>query len=81
MTPRPRVMKPTIGSPGSGEQHFANRTRMSSSPATLTPDDDVRRVVTLRSSVLNIDSFGGGSPSPFFMPGSASIICCVVILP
>ncbi len=23
-TPKPRVMKPTMGSPGRGEQHFAN---------------------------------------------------------
>jgi hypothetical protein len=76
-------MKPTTGSPGSGEQHFANRTRTSSSPATLIPELDVRRVVTLRIKVFNmLSGFGADSASPFFaMPGSASITCCVVILP
>ena len=37
VSPRPRVMKPTIGSPGSGLQHLANRTRRSSTPRIRTP--------------------------------------------
>ncbi len=37
MTPLPRVMKPWIGSPGMGWQHFAKRTRRSPTPLTRTP--------------------------------------------
>ena len=40
--PRPRVMKPTIGSPGTGPQHFAKRTSTSSTPLTETPPVSVR---------------------------------------
>src|SRR6185369_2567790 len=42
-------MNPTIGSPGSGEQHLAKRTSTSSSPATLMPAD-CRRLTTRRIS-------------------------------
>ena len=35
--PRPRVMKPTIWSPGRGLQHFAKRTSRSSTPRIRTP--------------------------------------------
>src|SRR5262249_45790031 len=37
VTPRPRVMKPAMASPGSGLQHLPNRTRTSSTPDTRTP--------------------------------------------
>ena len=37
VTPLPRVMKPTIGSPGIGWQHFAKRTSRSPTPLTRTP--------------------------------------------
>src|SRR5213078_121475 len=37
VSPRPRVMKPTIWSPGSGLQHFAKRTSRSSTPRMRTP--------------------------------------------
>src|SRR5262249_19566624 len=37
VTPRPRVMKPVMRSPGSGPQHFPKRTSMSSTPETRTP--------------------------------------------
>ena len=36
-TPKPRVMKPTISSPGSGVQHLANFTGQLSMPSTTTP--------------------------------------------
>ena len=36
-TPRPRVRKPTIVSPGTGVQQRASRTRRSSCPSTITP--------------------------------------------
>ena len=37
VTPLPRVMNPTIGSPGIGLQHLAKRTRRSPTPLTRTP--------------------------------------------
>ena len=37
-TPKPRVMKPTTGSPGTGVQHLANFTRQLSRPSTMMPD-------------------------------------------
>ena len=37
-TPEPRVMKPTISSPGTGVQHRASFTRMSGAPRTSTPE-------------------------------------------
>ena len=36
-TPRPRVTKPMISSPGTGVQHRDSRTITSSSPSTCTP--------------------------------------------
>ena len=36
-TPKPRVTKPMISSPGSGLQQRANLTRQLSSPSTITP--------------------------------------------
>ena len=36
-TPRPRVTKPMISSPGTGVQHRDRRTITSSSPSTCTP--------------------------------------------
>src|SRR5207253_968147 len=44
VSPRPRVMKPTIGSPGSGLQHRANRTSRSSTPRIRTPSAVLGRV-------------------------------------
>ena len=38
----PRVTKPTIGSPGTGVQHFASLTRMSGAPRTSTPESLLR---------------------------------------
>ena len=35
--PYPRVMNPTMLSPGMGVQHLANLTRQLSSPSTMTP--------------------------------------------
>jgi hypothetical protein len=54
---------------------------MSSSPATLMPEDDVRRV-TLRSSVFSmLSAFGAASPSPFLSPpGSAFSSTCVAVI-
>ena len=37
-TPKPRVIKPTTGSPGTGVQHLANLTRQLSMPSTMMPD-------------------------------------------
>src|SRR2546423_15468172 len=37
VTPLPRVMNPTMGSPGMGWQHLANRTSRSPTPLTRTP--------------------------------------------
>ncbi len=37
-TPKPRVIKPTTGSPGTGVQHLANFTRQLSRPFTMIPD-------------------------------------------
>src|SRR3954453_22541819 len=37
VTPLPRVMNPTMGSPGIGWQHFAKRTSRSPTPLTRTP--------------------------------------------
>ena len=37
VTPLPRVMNPTIGSPGIGLQHLAKRTSRSPTPLTRTP--------------------------------------------
>ena len=36
-TPKPRVIKPTMGSPGSGLQHLANLMGVLSKPSTTTP--------------------------------------------
>ena len=36
VSPRPRVMNPTIPSPGTGEQHLPKRTRTSSTPRMRT---------------------------------------------
>ncbi len=39
MTPRVRVMNPTIGSGGSGLQHLATIVAMLFTPSTSTPDE------------------------------------------
>ena len=49
-TPKPRVMKPTMGSPGSGEQHLANLMGVLSKPSTTTPSVAWTR---LRSTLAN----------------------------
>ena len=38
-TPKPRVMKPMMSSPGSGLQQRENLTRQSGTPSTTTPLD------------------------------------------
>ena len=53
--PLPRVMKPRIGSPGMGWQHFAKRTRRSPTPLTRTPPVRARQ----RRRDLGQDGFVG----------------------
>ena len=59
VTPRPRVMKPSTESPGTGAQHLAKRTSTFSMPETRTlpvlrPTESTRR---------SSDGFGSGSSS------------------
>ncbi len=54
VTPRPRVMNPTIGSPGTGRQQFPRRTKMLSIPFTMT--ELGLRVTTFRMRVERRDS-------------------------
>ena len=66
-TPNPRVTKPMISSPGSGEQHLANLMGQLSMPSTTTPSEECIRLsstVTGRGSVacsLVYSSFSLGS--------------------
>ena len=60
LTPAPRVTNPTMSSPGTGVQHLASLTQMSSTPLTMTPGSPVRtrrcvdpgRATSARSSSL-----------------------------
>src|ERR1700690_3367954 len=55
-TPCPRLMKPMIGSPGTGVQHLANLSRMSASPWTLTPA--IERFGTGRRAAAGVSGAG-----------------------
>ena len=58
-TPNPRVMNPTMGSPGRGLQHLANLMGVLSKPSTTTPSVEW----TLRRSTLG--SSGAGASAAF----------------
>src|SRR4029453_1318503 len=59
--PRPRVMKPTMLSPGTGAQHLANRTSRSSTPLIRTagPSPALRAVLAVLASAT---APGWGAP-------------------
>ena len=43
-TPRPRVTKPTISSPGTGLQHFESFTKQFSIPSTTMPPTELQPI-------------------------------------
>ena len=65
LTPRPRVTKPMISSPGTGVQQFARRTSTSSSPSTCTPTRDRPPSARARRGELMVaGSCSSSSPRP-----------------
>jgi len=70
-TPWPRLMNPTIESPGTGVQHLANLTRMSASPCTLMPP--IERLGTIRRAADGTSAAGAtGTAVPLATARSAS---------
>ena len=61
-TPNPRVTKPTMSSPGSGEQHLANLMGQLSMPSTTTPSVEW----TLRRSTLGSSVTGASAAFSFW---------------
>ena len=73
VTPRPRVMKPTTGSPGRGSQHLAKRTMMSSTPWILMAPEGFLRIFSstlpMRPPLGVSDlSFSWGTTRPMICP-------------
>src|SRR6266851_79157 len=58
VTPRPRVMYPTILSPGTGLQHTPKRMRRSVTPFTFTPPRAVAERREERVHVVEVQQFG-----------------------
>mgnify|MGYP007027474943 CR=1 FL=1 len=65
-TPKPRVMKPTMGSPGRGEQHFANLMGGVVEASTTTPSVAWTR----------LKSTFGRSSTDLFSAASAALSFC-----
>ncbi len=83
VTPRPRVMKPTMASPGTGLQHLPQRTSTSSMPLMRTPPVGGRRATLRKSSVSRLPAEGSSSGGAASFSGGSSCarICWVFALP